>query len=128
MKSLALPDEQRGLRASAQSTYPMKYLSPASKALRMSRVCKDRSKLSIKLAKVEHFDVDVNDKQHTELLELVGSINTNGNEAIEELCSEGDRVLGDNNVLRDVWYQDVVERLEYEKDQRTNGKSKKCCK
>ena len=79
--------------------------------------------MAAKLAKVEHFDVHVNDKQHTELLELVRSVNTNGNKAIEELCSEGDRVLGDNNPLRDVWYQDVIERFEYERDQKKSSKN-----
>lgn len=120
-KAQALTDEQKCLRTTVESKYPLKYLSPASQAVRMSRVCKDRSKMAAKLAKVEHFDVDVNDKQHTELLELVRSINTSGNEAIEELCSEGDHVLGENNPLRDVWYQDVVERFEYERDQRKSG-------
>ena len=49
------------------------------------------------------------------------SINKNGSKAIDELCSEGEKVLGvDNSPLRDVWYQDV-EHLEYEKDQRKMG-------
>ena len=40
-----------------------------------------------------------------------------------ELCAEGDRLLGvDNNPLKEVWHQDVIERLEYEKDQRKSGK------
>ena len=121
VKAQALPEEQKLLRVSVQSNYPIKYLSPASRAVRMNRVCRDRSKMVAKLAKVAHFDVDINDKQHTELLELVRSINNDGNEAIDELCSEGDCLLGDNNPLREVWYQDVIERLEYDKDQRKSG-------
>lgn len=78
--------------------------------------------MAAKLSKVAHFDCDISDKQHTELLELVRSVNKEGSKAIEELCAEGDHLLGiDNNPLREVWHQDVVERLEYEKDQRKSG-------
>ena len=78
--------------------------------------------LAAKLSKVAHFDCDISDKQHTELLEVVRSMSKNGSKAIEELCAEGDRLLGvDNNSLREVWHQDVVERLECEKDQRKSG-------
>ena len=69
-----------------------------------------------------HFDCDASDQQHSELLDLVWSTNKYVSKAIDELCSEGEKVLGvDNSPLRDVWYQDVVEHLEYEKDQRKMG-------
>lgn len=40
-----------------------------------------------------HFDCDVSDKQHSELLDLVWSINKNGSKAIDELCSKERRFL-----------------------------------
>ena len=72
--------------------------------------------MAAKISKVMHFHCDVSDKQHSELLELVCSINKNGSKAIDELCAEGDRVIWiDNNPLREVWHQDIVERLENHK-------------
>ena len=121
-KASTVTEEQKIARTSTHSKYPMKYLSPTSRALRVTKICKDRVNLAAKLSKVEHFDCDVSDKQHDELLELVRSINKNGSKAIEDLCAEGDRFLGDvKSPLREVWHQDVVERLEYEKDQRKSG-------
>ena len=79
--------------------------------------------MAAKLAKVAHFDCDLSDKQRTELLELVRSVDKNGSRVGEELCAEGDRLLDvDNNPLKEVWHKDVIERLEYEKDQRKSGK------
>ena len=38
--------------------------------------------------------------------------------AVHELIAEGDRILGEGqNALGEAWEQDVVERLEYERDQ-----------
>ena len=38
------------------------------------------------------------------------------------MSMEGECVLGtDNNILRDAWRQDVLERLEFKKDQRRSG-------
>ena len=53
---------------------------------------------------------------------MVRTVNRQGSKAIDELCARGDQLLGEeNNPLRDVWHQDVVERLEYEKDQHKAG-------
>ena len=121
-KASSLTESQKLARTSVQSKYFLKYLSPASRATRVSKVCKDRQNLAAKLSRVAHFDCDVSDKQHSELLDLVRAINKNGSKAIDDLCSEGEKVLGvDNSPLRDVWYQDVVERLEYERDQKKTG-------
>lgn len=69
----------------------------------MNKICKDRRNLAAKLSKVAHFDCDISDKQHSELLELVCSINNNGSRAIDELCAEGDRLLGvENHSLKEV--------------------------
>jgi hypothetical protein len=68
-------------------------------------------------------DIEYNlNKQHAELLEIVRSVNHKGSKAIEELCSRGDQLISSEcNPLREVWRQDVVERIEYERDQRKNG-------
>ena len=45
-----------------------------------------------------------------------------GERYFKEISSEGEKILGvDNSPLGGVWYQDVVERLEYGKDQRMTG-------
>ena len=49
------------------------------------------------------------------------SVHKNGCKAIEELCAEGEQFLGTDSPLREVWQQDVTERLEFEKDQKRNG-------
>ena len=41
---------------------------------------------------------------------------------VHELITEGDRILGEGqNALWEAWEQDVVERLEYERDQAKAG-------
>jgi len=43
-------------------------------------------------------------------------------EFVQKLFSEGDCVHGEeNNLLRDAWRQDVIECLQYEKNQRKTG-------
>ena len=109
-------------RSSIHSNYPLKFLSPKSRDKRVARVTKERKSLAAKLSAVAHFEYDVSDKQHEELLELVRSVSENGNKAIEELCTRGDQLLGQEcNPLKEVWQQDVTERLQYEKDQKKSG-------
>lgn len=109
-------------RSSRSSNYPIKYLSPKSKSTRLARISNDRKNLNAKLSALAPYNCDLKDKQHTELLQLVSLIHKNGSQVIEELCSQGDRALGqESNLLRDVWHQDVVERLQYEKDQSKSG-------
>lgn len=77
--------------------------------------------LAAKLSKVEEFDYNLNDKQHAELLEIVQVISKEGSKDVEELCSKGDEILSkDCNPLREVWQQDVIDRLNFHKDQRKN--------
>ena len=116
-KASTLTEEQMFARSIVQPNYPLKYLSPTSKALRVNKICKDRVNWAAKLSKVAHFDCDIGDKQPAELLEVVRTVNKNGSKVIEELCAKSDHLLGvDNNSLREVWHQDVVERLDFEKD------------
>lgn len=45
-----------------------------------------------------------------------------GKEVINELCGRGDSLLSiDCNPLREAWKQDVIERLQYTRDQTKNG-------
>lgn len=75
-----------------------------------------------KVSALTPFTCDLKDKQHEELLQLVRLINRKGSKAVEELCLNGDKVLGqDQNLLRLAWQQDVIERLEYDKDQSSSG-------
>ena len=84
----------------------------------------DWKNLTRKLNRLKPYDCDVGEKQHAKLLEFVSTVHNNGSKVINELIEEGGRVLGDNNVLKDYWHQDVVERrLDYEKDQQRSGMS-----
>lgn len=67
------------------------------------------------------YDRDLDDKQDAEMLKIVKAVNRDSR-AIDELCIGGNKVLGsNNNLLRASWQQDVMERLEYEKDQSKSG-------
>ena len=64
-KASSLTEAQKMARTSVQSKYPMKYLLPTSRAVRVSKVCKDCQNLAAKLSRIAHFDCDVSDKQHS---------------------------------------------------------------
>ena len=93
-------------RLHVDSNYPLKFLSPESRARRVSRIVKDRQNLSAKLAKSNPLCYNIADKQHHELLETVRAIHHKGSKAIEQLCSRGDG-LGEGNMLRAAWEEDV---------------------
>lgn len=116
-----ISDQQLLSRSSVSSNYPLKYLSPTSLNSRVAKITKERKALSTKLSSVSEFDCTLKDKQHEELLELVKAIDKHGSKTIEELCMQGDKVLGESNMLREVWKQDVLERLKFENDQRKSG-------
>ena len=61
-------------RASIGSNYPLKYLSPTSKADRVSRISKERKNLSANVSALSPFNFDLKDKQHSELLQFVHTI------------------------------------------------------
>lgn len=113
---------QRMSRTLPSSKYPLSKLSPASQKIRVTKVIVDRQNVVQKLNKLRPFDYEVNDKQHAELLQLTSAVHTIGSKVINELVEEGSRVLGEDNVLKDSWHQDVVERLDYERDQQRSGK------
>ena len=116
----ASSEGQKLARSSVQSNYPLKYLSPKSRSIRVGWITKERKNLGAKLSSVAHFDVS--DQQHAELLKIVHSVCKNGSKAVEELCTRGDQLLGQEyNPLREVWQQDVAERIQCEKDQLKSG-------
>lgn len=67
-------EAKKSSRTSTGSNYPLKYLSPKSKATRISRNSKERKNLSAKVSALTPFNCNLKDKQHHELLELVHSI------------------------------------------------------
>ena len=114
-------DAQRVIRTLPTSNYPLSKLSPASHKSRVANIIIDRKNLTRKLNRLAPFDCDVGDKQSAELLQLVSSVHKNGSKVINELIEEGSHVLGEENLLKDSWHQDVVERLDYERDQQSSG-------
>ena len=96
------------------SNYGLKYLSPESTKCRVSRIIEEKKRLKVKVQSLEPYNCDLSDKQHIEMLKLVKELNKNSN-AVRELCECGDKILGnENNLLRVTWQEDVIERLEYE--------------
>ena len=86
----------------------------------MAKKDEQRKQSIKKLKKFDRSTCDVSDKQHSEILQLVSSVNDS--KAIQELIEEGDRVLGyEQNALWEAWQQDVLERLDYKKDQTKAG-------
>ena len=92
-KAQMATEEQKIARTSVQSNYPLKYLSPSSKEARISKVSKERKNLVAKLSSVVSLDYNLNDKQHTELLQIVHTVNRQGSKAIDELCSGKKAIL-----------------------------------
>ena len=71
--------------------------------------------------KNDKYDCELSSQQNSEMVALVKSIGKNS-KAIENLCAQGDKVLGSGgNLLCAAWKQDVVERLEFERDQTNSG-------
>lgn len=117
-KAISTTEADRMARTSTSSNYPISKLSPASHDVRTRKISQERKSLATKINALTKFDCDLKEKQHTELLALVSDIQSKSSESIQELIREGDRILGkENNLLRDAWRQDVIERLQYEKDQ-----------
>ena len=77
-------------------------------------------KLSRKTCKVQPAKFEVKDKQHHELFETVCAIHRKDSQLIEQLCSRGDAFGKENNVLQAAW-EDVQERLHYDKIQANSG-------
>ena len=104
------------------SNYSTSKLSPASQKTWVTKVIEERKNLGQKLSRLQPFECNVNEQQHEKLLQLVSAIHEKVSASVDELIMEGERALGtDNNILRDAWWQDVLERLEFEKDQRRSG-------
>lgn len=118
---------QRIARTLPSSNYPLSKLSPASQKKRVTKVIEERKNLVQKLNKLQPFECSINDRQHSELLQVVSAIQNKGSAAVRQLICEGEAMLGaDNNVLKDAWQQDVIERLDYERDQSQSGNSSNC--
>lgn len=116
-RSSVVSPGQKLARTSVSSSYPLKYLSPASANKRVSKISKAKKNLQARVESLKPFDCELDNKQHSELLRLVTAINGNSR-AIEQLCTEGDKVVGcENNLLREAWRQDVTERIQFEQDQ-----------
>lgn len=113
-------------RTFPSSNYHLSNLSPTSHKVRVKRIIDERKNMAQKIKKLQPFDCEVNDKQNYELVQLVSEVRKNGSKAVDELLKESDEILGNDNVLRDAWRQDVSERLEFEKDQQNSG-SIFCC-
>lgn len=113
------PVDQWELRLRPSSNYPISKLSPASQKVRHSKIAYEKRQLFVKVNCIESDDYNLNDKQHNELLQIVKEIQRKGSESIKELIKKGQQAQG--NMLEEAWKQDVMDRIEFEKDQRKAG-------
>ena len=106
------------------SNRPLKYLSPASQAERLSKSSKDRKRLRKTVLKYEDpLDVELSGMQDEELMKLVQTIDDTGTEHLEAVFSEADQVTeGNGEELRQTWERDVSSRKEFFQDQLKNRK------
>ena len=108
---------QKRSRTLPSSKYPISKLSPDSQKKRIASVMVERKYLISKINRLQKFDCTVSDKQNDELMQLVEAVNSTHSKVIEELIEEGNRQLGENNLLHDSWRQDVTERLNFDSTQ-----------
>lgn len=121
-KAISTTESERIMRISTTSNYPISKLSPASQKVRLAKIKHERNNSLTKINALTKFDYCLQDKQHAELLQLVSNIESKDSKCIQDLIREGDHLLGeDNNLLRQAWKQDVIDRLQYEKDQKKAG-------
>ena len=83
---------QRIARTLPSSNYPLSKLSPASQKKRVTKVIEERKNLVQKLNKLQPFECSINDRQHSELLQVVSAIQNKGSAAVKRLICEGDLV------------------------------------
>ena len=114
-------ESQKRARTLPNSKYPLSKLSPASQKRRVASTIVERKNLMRKVSRLQPFNCDVSDKQHDELMQLVMSVSKSGSKVIQELIDEGDHILGENNLLKESWEQDVTERLQFDSDQQKSG-------
>ena len=108
-------------RLSPSSNYPLSHLTPISRTKRITLKRRKQQNLS-KSLKMNEWNVNVGKVTHDELLTLVSKIQHQTRSELENLLREADS-RGQGETLRQVWKQDVEDRLAYERDQRKNGEN-----
>ena len=99
------------------SNRPLKYLSPASQAQRLTKGGDERRRLRKTILKYEDdpLDVELSGEQDKEMQKLVMAIEEKGQDELAKIASEcGEEIGGD--VMR-AWQNDVSSRQEFFKDQ-----------
>ena len=120
-KRASLTPTRKRKRALPSSPCPWKYLSPATRSLRLSRTRKVKFSTKKKLDKYCQFDISVGEATHRELVEVLSAIQHKCTGELQALLAEAD-FAGKGDILRQKWQQDVQEHLSFHKDQRENGK------
>ena len=117
-------NKNSSIRRSAGSKHRIDVLSPTSKKIRLKNIRGER-KYYRKIAKKywEKTKIWLNDKENHELSLLVNEIESSvhGQQALEQVFAEAETTkAGRGKTLKEVWQMD---RIEFLKDQRKNGKS-----
>lgn len=110
----------------AESTYPMKYLSPASlKTRKMNIKCQRIKERMIK--KYVPDEVILDDLQHQEMCQIQSSIEESAVDELESLFTEGEQGPNVGSILRQVWESDkrsqhAASVMSFQEDQERNSK------
>ena len=122
----SLDSAKREQRRNPRSNYPIQFLSPQSKSLRLSNSRQLRSRVDKKLRKLyKQTRIELPQEQSSELCQLIEAIeNSNeGKEELSRIIKEGNQYKDGKgrkagNFVKDIWEKD---RESFFKDQRNNG-------
>ena len=108
-------------RQAPSSRARLTYMSPGSQLKRKRRIAMERSVDKRKLARYEPTEVTLADQQHTEMCNVMDTIDQVAVEDLESIFEEGE-AHGVGAKLREIWTTDKREQKEqFQKDQAKNG-------
>ena len=111
----------------AESTYPMKYLSPASLKTRKMNIKCQRIKERRMMKKYVPDEIILDDQQHQEMCQIQSSIEESAVDELESLFAGEQQGPNVGSVLRQVWESDkrsqhATSVMSFQEDQERNSK------
>ena len=116
-----MTESQKAKRTQPSSSYPLKYLSPASQHLRRRNTQCERSRDKRLLKKYAPPDVVLDDEQHQEMAMAVQKIEELANGELQQLFQEVG-VHGAGNDIQRAWEEDKKKiQIQFNSDQQRTG-------
>ena len=126
-----ISEDKKKSRLQSSSTFPYKFMSPASRKIRKGNVrmntsAREKSFKNMKL-KSEKSKFILDNEQNEEMQKISQIINENYKKELENFWQEAEQIGGNNtkDVLQEIWNLDTIDREHFFKDQEKNitGKS-----